>query len=449
MAAGDHIRVKLGRGDGIIPLVLAAIRADRAERLGAEGAEGDVPCYNTCYIIDSLKHPEEVSLLRAVYGNNFVLISGFSSREERKARLASQIAKSYLRTNDGEFAHQAKTLIDIDSKRDGNKLGQSLRETFPLADLFIRVSGNFEVKLNRFLDLYFGSPYITPSRDEFYMYEAKAKSYRSADLSRQIGAVIVDENQHLVASGCNEVPIAGGGCYWPDMDGALDNRDYKTGKDYNAVKKVEIIEELVKFLGDNGIVTFPEGKRSDTIVDDLIFGPHKSAFKELRASNLIEFGRVVHAEMNAITEAARRGIRIGGGQIFSTTFPCHMCARHIIAAGIERVVYIEPYPKSMTEDLYGGMVSVDATPSSYDSGGSSRSVCNVVAFEPFEGVAPTFYRELFEAPNRKDPKGYTVAWSKAEAQPKIARGTSAHLVLERAYVKAVEELEDVSLKDLE
>src|SRR3974377_740241 len=54
--------------------------------------------------------------------------------------------------------------------------------------------------------------------------------------------------------------------------------------------------------------------------------------------NLIEFSRAVHAEMEAIISVARTGkAGLMGGTIFSTTFPCHNCARHIVAAGIKRV----------------------------------------------------------------------------------------------------------------
>ena len=38
--------------------------------------------------------------------------------------------------------------------------------------------------------------------------------------------------------------------------------------------------------------------------------------------------------------------------MYVTTFPCHNCAKHIIAAGLERVVYLEPYPKSRAKTLY-------------------------------------------------------------------------------------------------
>lgn len=445
MATGDALRAQVNKGDALIPIVVGAIRAAREERLKHLGIAGSsAPATNTCYILDSLKHPDEVETLRNVYGENFILISAFASPGERKARLMTSIARSYMSTRNEDYGLAADELIENDSKRHGSSIGQSLRDTFPLADLFLRVSGNYTPKLDRFLALYFGSPYVTPTRDEFFMYEAKAKSLRSADLSRQIGAVIVDSQHHLVASGCNEVPIAGGGSYWPDMPDQSDNRDFKKERDFNAVKKVEIIEEFIEFLSKRGVMSLPEHVSVEEAVRSLLFGTHRSEFKELRVSNLIEFGRVVHAEMNALSEAAQRGVRVGGGTIYSTTYPCHMCARHIIAAGVMRVVYIEPYPKSMTEELFGEVVSIDAEVG-VDEMGQPKLTPGVVSFQPFEGVAPNLYRDLFRAGPRKNVEGYTLTWSKSTATPKVARTNSAHLALELAMAKAVEQLTDVGL----
>ena len=68
--------------------------------------------------------------------------------------------------------------------------------------------------------------------------------------------------------------------------------------------------------------------------------------------DLIEFSRTVHAEMAAIVDAARRGVSVQDCNLYTTTFPCHECAKHIVAAGIRRVVYIEPYPKSQALSLH-------------------------------------------------------------------------------------------------
>jgi deoxycytidylate deaminase len=53
--------------------------------------------------------------------------------------------------------------------------------------------------------------------------------------------------------------------------------------------------------------------------------------------------------MHAILGASRvAGERILGGKIFVTTYPCHSCARHIIASGISEVYFIEPYRKKLS-----------------------------------------------------------------------------------------------------
>ena len=81
--------------------------------------------------------------------------------------------------------------------------------------------------------------------------------------------------------------------------------------------------------------------------------------KGIRIMQPLEYGRAVHAEMAAIVEAAVRGVPIRGGTLYTTTFPCHECARHIIAAGIARVVFIEPYPKSLAAQLHDDSIAVE------------------------------------------------------------------------------------------
>lgn len=59
-----------------------------------------------------------------------------------------------------------------------------------------------------------------------------------------------------------------------------------------------------------------------------------------------------HAEMAALMSCARSGGSPVDGTLYCTTFRCHNCAKHIVAAGIRSVVYVEPYPKSKAKDLY-------------------------------------------------------------------------------------------------
>jgi hypothetical protein len=70
--------------------------------------------------------------------------------------------------------------------------------------------------------------------------------------------------------------------------------------------------------------------------------------------------------------------------LFCTTDPCHSCARHIIAAGLHDVVYIEPYDKSMAVELHSDAISDDASSSDH------------VRCRLFAGVAPRRFARLFE-----------------------------------------------------
>jgi len=53
--------------------------------------------------------------------------------------------------------------------------------------------------------------------------------------------------------------------------------------------------------------------------------------------------RAVHAEQNAIIQAAKHGINIDGATLYCTTIPCRMCAKEIVNAGIKEVITYSDY----------------------------------------------------------------------------------------------------------
>ncbi len=65
-----------------------------------------------------------------------------------------------------------------------------------------------------------------------------------------------------------------------------------------------------------------------------------------------EFCYAVHAEQNAIIQAARLGVSINGATIYCTHQPCVICARMIINSGIVRLVYKEGYPDKFALQLF-------------------------------------------------------------------------------------------------
>jgi deoxycytidylate deaminase len=170
----------------------------------------------------------------------------------------------------------------------------------------------------------------------------------------------------------------------------------------------------------------------DKLTRELLHGDYKSAISDARIRNLIEFGRIVHAEMSAITEAARRGMPTKEGNLYCTTFPCHMCARHIIAAGIRRVIYIEPYPKSLTKRLYELSTIIDG-----EGGGAE----NAVQFVPFSGVAPRVFERMFQAGERKDALGKAKQWDGQQSDPRRMNLTASYKQLESEYSTRLEAMD--------
>ena len=60
----------------------------------------------------------------------------------------------------------------------------------------------------------------------------------------------------------------------------------------------------------------------------------------------------LHAEQNAIIQAAKLGVSIDGATLYCTHQPCSVCAKMIINAGIKRVVYQEGYPDSFSLEIF-------------------------------------------------------------------------------------------------
>jgi deoxycytidylate deaminase len=225
-----------------------------------------------------------------------------------------------------------------------------VRGTYPLADCFLDVSNEelLHAEASRFVEVLFSSPYQTPRRDEFGMFVAHAASLRSAALGRQVGASILDGTGAVIAVGTNEVPKAGGGQYWVNEPYDFRDHRYEDGSDSSDTMCRAIIGELLERYKRFGIEhPVKKDTREELTVDDLV-----PILKGTRIGSLVEFGRAVHAEMAAITDAARRGVSIAGGTLYSTTFPCHNCARHLVASGIREVVYVEPYAKSLAMNLH-------------------------------------------------------------------------------------------------
>ena len=73
--------------------------------------------------------------------------------------------------------------------------------------------------------------------------------------------------------------------------------------------------------------------------------------EEVPSGERHELCRGLHAEMNALLQAAVHGIRIEGATLYSTTFPCSLCAKMLINGGITRIVCTQDYPDSLAKEM--------------------------------------------------------------------------------------------------
>ena len=349
-----------------------------------------------CYIIDSIVNPAELETLRLVYGNMFYFIGVDSSQADRERNLES----------DGITKSDVVQLIDRDS---GEELDHehTVAHTFPQADFFLRIdSGSdsgLKVRLERFLNLVFGTKIITPTPEEKAMHMAASASGNSACLSRQVGAALMDADGEIVSVGWNDVPKFGGGLYHSssrDFAGEKDVRcmNWESGKCFNDVEKNRMSRTIVTELVQAGLIAPESLERAQQVV------------RQSKLRNLMEFSRSVHAEMHAIILGSQQaGDRVRGGKLFCTTYPCHSCARHIILAGVKEVYYIEPYRKSLAVKLHKDAITEEENDTSR------------VRILLFDGVSPTrylkFFRMLPDSRKERD-EGVMLSYNRRESFPK-------------------------------
>jgi len=408
--AGNRLREKHGAG---ILAEVAVSRIRLAREQAKDGATGQYHPRRVCHIIDSIKNQEELDVLRDVYRDMVYMIGVFSPMSVREKALKKELKLPEI-----------YRLIDKDSGEESVN-GQTVRDTFPQSDFFLRVDSEkgseLKKRVERFLHLVLGTELITPTPSESAMYAAAMAATNSACLSRQVGAAVTNQDFQVLGIGWNDVPKFGGGLYQPSSPALLGDADedarcwnLEGGKCFNDAEKQLFAQEMIEAL--RGVI--PREKEAEA---------RKALEKAGKLKGLIEFSRAIHAEMHAIINATRAsGGAIVGGKLFVTTYPCHSCARHIVAAGISEVYYIEPYRKSLAMKLHNDAVS------------EHESEVEKVRILAYDGVAPSRYLSLFRIPSAGRKKdGKIIKIDAKTATPKLEKNMEALAVLEAFVVESL------------
>lgn len=410
---GDWLRESYGY-DIVSQLFIKKVSTNRQIEITQEEAEkGELHKESrpVVWILDSLKHPEEVKLLRIVYDKMFSLFGVLCPLEVKKHNLVESF---------GITPDQALDLIKRDESEDINH-GQKLIKTLQFGDFFVR-NAQYESQrvadaIDRFVKILLGDHSVTPTHGEYAMFLAQSAAYRSGCMSRQVGAAIVNTQGEIISTGFNDVPKFAGGLYVENPD--KDARCFKVygGECKNDAKKRKIKNTLLTLISQKAPGQVIDNSFVDTLCDSA------------GISDLTEYCRAVHAEMDAVTSAARKGVSLREGTIYVTTFPCHNCAKHIIASGIRKVFYIEPYEKSLAIALHDDSVATE-----------SRE--DAVAFLPFEGVSPRQYQNRFCSTTNKKLNGKFIKVELGEETPAYAQLMDCFADYE---VKVVDSLADNGL----
>jgi cytidine deaminase len=168
MTAGNELRASWDRGDALALHAISDIVATREQHNPASLPE-ELPGYfdRHAFVIRSLKTPEELETLRAIYGSRLVVIAAYSPKDQRLEDLATKIASSRGRKNRKTWTHQPEDLIARDEEEDRER-GQNVSGTFHRADFFIRAWDRSVVRedIQRTFEVLFGNPFRTPTRWE-------------------------------------------------------------------------------------------------------------------------------------------------------------------------------------------------------------------------------------------------------------------------------------------
>jgi deoxycytidylate deaminase/dephospho-CoA kinase len=356
------------------------------------------------FMVDSIRNDGEVAALRQF--PYFYLFSVHADKEKRQQRAVGS-SKRFKKNQEFEAA-------DDRDKEEEFAYGQQVNKCNYLADLIINNNEDYpktsEIGINNFINGIY-QKYILlletkkegralydrlPTVHETYMTMAYAESQRSSCLKRKVGCVIASISQHdvqdkaikdtahAISSGCNEVPVGTKPCVFSEFEKCY--RDYLFELQADKIKHcpscgLQITKPLATCRGcGTAINTYrkacPSCKKEIDIHYKCKCG--SDIFKDYLTSGgkLLDMCKALHAEENALIYLTKRGILNSDELVlYTTTFPCNLCANKIVTAGIKKIVYADPY-------------TMEEAKKTLTTGG--------VTMEKFEGIKSSAFFRLYK-----------------------------------------------------
>ncbi|MCC9073566.1 hypothetical protein LNQ49_18470 [Flavobacterium sp. F-65] len=331
---------------------------------------------NTKIVIDALKNSLELMYFKEKY-SAFYMIATNKSDIERREYVEKQIRDKYKHLdNDSVLKHSNQILFLDENEYDGGDVNKGefsspdTENCIQKSDYHIYFSNTEQGKkekpqstsnydflsidrqLVKLTSLIHQPGIITPTGIERCMQVAYNAKFNSGCISRQVGAVVTDENYSVKSIGWNDVAQHQIPCNLRNVENLLTPSPSNLFSDYE--------KSGGEFRDENDNVrTFKDFLQEDykdlkNVAVNLEGKNCPFCFKSVQNTYEKEKNQVhtrsLHAEENAMMQITKNGGNgLKGGNLFTTASPCELCSKKAFQLGIKKVFYIDPYPGIATK----------------------------------------------------------------------------------------------------
>ncbi|MEN4582566.1 anti-phage dCTP deaminase [Pantoea agglomerans] len=297
-------------------------------------------------VIDAIRNPYEAKFFKDRYAA-FHLIS-INAPDEHRTKYLQKLHKF--------SPEQIKRIEDEESGKGKSEYkhltNPNIKKCIEISDIHIFNPKNeydnnniLKAQLAWYFALMKHPGLISPTSMERVMQVAYTVKLNSGCISRQVGAVVTDQDNSVKSVGWNDVAKGQVPCAMRSLNGLMHDFDpmkYSSYERNNEKFREKARQKLIDFtqIGNNGIAL--SGRNLSYCFKDI----HNSIEKQ---SNQVHT-RALHAEENAFLQLAKYGGHgITGGRLYTTASPCELCAKKAYQLAISEIVFIDPYP-GITKD---------------------------------------------------------------------------------------------------
>lgn len=358
------------------------------------------------FVIESFRNQYEVLYFRYRY-YEFYLMSIYADKEKRKSQRGP-----FSKNRDERDQGKQSSIHEI--------YKQNVSSCVDISDIAINNNGTIEgfySKLIKYYSIIMQPGVVNLNSDEMFMNQAYSLSLKSSCISRQVGAVIIGANGYVVGAGWNDAGEGQVGCGYrhgtefKNLDNNVLVSNPNNEPDFR--EKITSNNLNYPFCYKDNYSSFVNSKKISNLIDkkkqklvDIGFEEVKNdKLSQLLADGLnikrLEYCRALHAEENALLQTSKNGgIGVRGGKIYTTSFPCELCAKKIYQSGIKEIVFTEPYPDSISQEVI------------------LRDGVKKITLRQFEGIKSHSYFRLYKP--SMDKKEFINLLTRPEPEPPLS-----------------------------